>query len=290
MHTELKGWGTSLWGINEFGVRATTGGPLVIFTDPSRDQQDVLEDAFITVKFFDPTYNLNTGHIAITIDGILAYDGAVGFAAGYVGKVSSAAGVLTVRLRSLIGFEFEKTINASAYAEDLTGLTVLNNWAFKIRSNPAYGTLQPLPIEIALQTPFTTFISLEPYRTLLLASALRIGDVSIANNANKAARVIYQTAFATELHTLLNTYSLRDNAALNVIIAEKQNTRLLDQVLTANSKTLKTDILAFHKLSGLDTAYLSAFNDYLDSSLYIYRVSLVANILLYAKAYELAQG
>jgi hypothetical protein len=134
------------------------------------------------------------------------------------------------------------------------------------------------------------FISLEQYRTLFLDNALRLQATASSQPGNKAARVIYQSAFATELCTLLNPYDLRNKDALDSVVSERQNTRAIDKVLADNSKTLKTDIQAFHELSGLDTAYLASFSDYLDSTLYIYRVSLVANILLYAKAYELTQS
>lgn len=291
MHGEVPGWGTAQWGDARFGVRDTTGGPLVIYKSPASNQLDVVEDTFITVQFFDPTYNLNTATAAITVDGVLAYVGSTGFSAGFIGKVSIAAGVLTVRLRGAAGFPFDKQVNVTAYVQDLTDLYTLDNWSFTIRSNPnTYDGLQPLPVEVALQSPFTTFISLEPYRTLLLDNALRKQGPALINTGNKAARVIYQVAFATELSTLLNPYDLYDKTAIASIVAEKENTRLLDKILMANAKMLKADIAAFHKLSGLDPAYLTAFSDYLDSTLYIYRVSLVANTLLFATAYELTQG
>jgi len=291
MHGEVPGWGTAQWGSARFGLLETTGGPLVIYTYPENGQLDVAEDTFITVQFFDPTYNLNTATVAITIDGILAYVGATGFSAGYLGKVSYAGGILTVRIRYIAGFAFEKTVNMTAYVQDLTDLSVTANWTFKVRANPiCYAGLNPLPVEIALQTPFTRFISLEPYRTLFMDSALRSQPASVASAATKAARALYQAAFSTELCTLQNVYDLRNKAALESVVCEKQNTRYIDQALTANSKNLKADIRAFHELSGLDPAYLTAFNDYLDSALYIYRVSLLANVLLYAKANELAQG
>lgn len=291
MHNEIQGWGTAPWGLANFGLLETTGGPLVIYKSPTAAQLEVVEDTFIVVQFFDPTYNLDTTTISITVDGVQAYVGSTGFSTGFVGKVNYTAGIVTVRIRGTVGFPFDKTVNVTAFAQDLSDLYVIDNWSFTIRSNPnSYSGLNPLPIEVALQTPFTRFISLEPYRTLLLDNALSGQVTSITDRANKAARVIYQTAFATELSTLLNPHNLRDAAALETIVLEKQNTLAVDKVLAANSKNINADVIAFHKLSGLDTAYLTAFNDYLDSSLYIYRVSLVANVLLYAKAYELAQG
>jgi hypothetical protein len=290
MHGELPGWGTAQWGFAKFGLNETTGGPLVIYKYPESEQLEVAEDTFITVQFFDPTYNLNTATVAITINGVLAYVGATGFSAGYLGKVSYAGGVLTVRIRYVAGFTFEQTVSMSAYVQDLTDLSVTANWTFKIRANPVcYTGLKPLPVEVALQSSFTRFISLEPYRTLFLDNALRSQPASVASSASKAARALYQAAFSTELCTLQNPYDLRNKDALESVVCEKQNTRSIDQALTASSKNLKADIQAFHKLSGLDAAYLTAFNDYLDSTLYLYRVSLVANVLLFAKAYELAQ-
>lgn len=294
MHSELQGWGNTQWGFAKIGFATfnvpETGGPVIVYRYPENGQLEVAEDPFITVQFFDPTYNLNTATVGITIDGVLAYVGATGFSAGYLGKVSYAGGVLTVNIRYVAGFAFEKTVTMSAYVQDFTDLSVTSDCTFKIRANPiCYTGLKPLPVETALQTPFTRFISLEPYRTLFLDNALRSQPVSVASSATKAARALYQAAFSTELCTLQNPYDLRNKDALESVVCEKQNTRSIDQALTASSKNLKADIQAFHKLSGLDAAYLTAFNDYLDSTLYLYRVSLVANVLLFAKAYELAQ-
>ena len=291
MHGELPSWGTAPWGISNFGLLPKLGGPLVIYNYPAQNQLDVSESTAISVQFFDPTYNLNTTTATITVDGVQVYQGNTGFNAGYVGKVSYAAGILTVQLRPATGFDFDKSVAVSAYIQDLTDLYTTDNWTFKIRANPiCYAGLKPLPVEVALQSPFNTFISLEFYRTLFLDNTLRTQSQSISNRGNKAARALYHAAFSTELSTLQNAYGLRDKEALTTVVCEKQNTRGIDQALTSNSKTLKADLLAFQKLSGLDKAYSAAFNDYLDSTLYVYRVSLVANALLYAAAYELAQG
>lgn len=290
MALDLYGWGTTPWGYGNV-VRSSTDGPVVISIYPIDGQLDVQEDTFVTVKFFDPTYNLDTLSVIILVDGIQAYSGTTGFSAGFVGRVSYAAGVLTVRLRGTLGFDFLRNVNMSAYTRDLTDLYVIANWSFRIRADPNnYTGLSPLPVEVALQTPMERFISLEQYRTLFLDNALRLQAIASTQPGNKAARVIYQSAFATELCTLLNPYDLRNKDALDAVVSERQNTRAIDKVLADNSKTLKADIQAFHELSGLDTAYLASFSDYLDSTLYIYRVSLVANVLLYAKAYELMQS
>lgn len=291
MHNEVPGWGSEQWGYAKLGLRPTTGGPLVIYTEPSNGQLDVLEDTFITVQFFDPTYDLDTTHSAISVNGVLAYVGATGFSAGYIGTVSYAAGVSTVRVRNTAGYAFDQVVNVSAHTQDLTGLSVTRNWIFQIRANPiAYSGLNPLPIETALLLPFENALSLEPYRILLLDNALRLSPALVNNRSQKAARVIYKIAFATELSTLQNIHDLRNQDALATVVVEKQNTRVLDKIIAENTKSLKADIQAFHKMSGLDPAYLTVFNDYLDSTLYTYRVSLLANILLYAKANELTQG
>jgi hypothetical protein len=291
MHGELPGWGIAPWGLAKFGLLSRTGGPLVIYHYPAQNQLDVLEGTAIAVQFFDPTYNLNTATATITVNGVQVYQGGTGFSGGYVGKVSYAAGILSVQLRPATGFDFDKSVAVSAYVQDLTDLYTTDNWSFKIRANPiCYAGLKPLPVEVALQAPFNTFISLEFYRKLFLDNTLRTQTQSINNRGNKSARALYHAAFSTELSTLQNAYALRDKEALATVVCEKQNTQGIDQALKANSKTLKADLLAFQELSGLDKSYLKSFYDYLDSTLYVYRVSLMANVLLYAAAYELAQG
>lgn len=292
----IVGWGLGAWGLDSWGYGEPVEslleneGPIIIRRYPFPGQVDVLEDVTMSVSIFDGTFDLNPGTIRIFLDGLEVYTGSSGFVDGYIGRVTYSAGIYTVQFTKIGGFEFEQVVQMRALAADNTGLFVDNTWVFTVRDNPVcYTGLNALPIETAIQTPFTIFTGLEFYRNLFLNNALQVQTRSTKNAGNKAARVLYQTAFATELSTLLNPYQLKDETALTVNVCEKRRLLYLNNKLNQQGTGLRAAASNLAATTGLGDAYQRAFHDYLDSSLYIYRISLLANMLLFAKAYELQQ-
>jgi hypothetical protein len=169
-----------------------------------------------------------------------------------------------------------------------TGLSVDDTWSWRTRSNPiCYTGLNPLEIESAIQQPLTAVLDLEPVRQVFINNALKVQDTAIANELNKATRVIYQHAFSTELSTVLNPYILRDENALASIVCERQNTLLIDQALTVYKERIRAGFQALFNQGSIPEELLNAFVDYQDSTIYSYRVSLVAIALLLARSIEL---
>lgn len=294
----MTGWGQSFWGTGVWGGDGVLGTldppfppgdtPVIIRRTPYSGQFDVSEDSVISVSIFDANYNLDTNETHIFIGGVLVYEGSTGFHNGYRGRVIYAAGVSTIEMVPPNGFTFGQSVTMRVTAQDTNLNYCVDSWQFTVRANPlCYTGLTALSIEQALQTPFDTFLDLEFFRKLLLDTCLRTQATATANRDNKAARVVYQLAFATELSTLQNPFSTRNKTALAATVCEKQNVRIIARTLDKYKTQLASAVNAFGTLNTFNVSYLQSFHDYADSSLYLYRVSLVANMLLFAKSTEL---
>jgi len=132
----------------------------------------------------------------------------------------------------------------------------------------------------------TTFLDLEPARQVLLQSALQPQTRAIAQRGNKAARVVYQEAFATEISTVLNVFEVRNEAALRTVVCERQRVTAIDAQLQEIQLRIRDGLRSLFSLQALPNYYKGDFNDYLDSTAYRYRVSLVANLVLLARLTE----
>jgi len=294
----MTGWGKNDWGFGAWGGEGVLNTlepplpseetPVIIRRVPYSGQLDVLEDSVISVSFFDYEYDIDPSETRIYVDGVLVYAGNTGFHNGYRGRASYTTGILMIELLRIPGFNFNQHVTLTAKAQDVGLNSCTDSWTFTVRDNPEiYAGLSVLPIEKALQIPFDTFLDLEFLRTVLFNVCLRGQIKSTPNRNNKAARVINQLAFATELSTLQNPFGTRDTAALAVTVREKQNIRLIADALDAYKPQITSAINAFSTLKVLNASYIQSFHDYADSSLYIYRASLVANMLLFAKSTEL---
>ena len=284
-------WAYGAWGSLPWGGASLTPGvnpPLIIYKYPTPNSIDVLENAPVIVSFFDPDLDLNTATAQLYIDGILAYDGATGFQSGFTGRVTNLSGVLTVQAYPLIGWAYEATVTASASIQDSGGRSASATWSWKVRANPiCYAGTAPLPIELAIQQPMTLFLELEPVRQELLNNVLKITSL-VKNAGNKAARVAYQHAFSTELSTVQNQYRLKDKKALQTTVCERQNVLITDEALMKLRPRIQAGIESLFTLGALPEVYTTGFSDYLDSTLPAYRVSLVANMIILARSYEIA--
>lgn len=285
-------WGTGVWaGDGVFGISSSTSGtaPYIINRYPNAGQINIRENSIITVQFFDNDGNLDNTSLLVYINGVVAYSGITGFSTGYIGTVDYSAGSAIVQLTTLTGFNFGQVVTVRGIAADTTPNTSDETWHFIVRDNPTcYSGLAPTPLEIGLQSPFTTFIGLEFLRTLMFDIIVKPQRQAVINRGNKAARAIAQLAYATELSTLQNAFALSSADTLDVKVCEKQSALRIDSYLQKYIKYVKTGIESM-RAGGLNDDYVRALKDYSDSSLYIYRVSLVANMLLFAKSTELQQ-
>ncbi len=288
----MRGWGQLDWGLHPWGIgyeeTSTLVGPQIVYRYPLRGQNAVSENELVQVQFFHPSYTLNPESIQIYVQETLYYDGKTGFQAGAVGHVQTLSGVTSVQFYTPAGFEFGLRTYVRARAADADGNALDETWSFVVRDNPmCYSGLTALPVEVRLQRPYQTFLAFEEARALLLASALRKPAQHVAQEGSKAARVIYQLAFSTELATLQNKYRLRNDEALEVIVCEKQNTLELDKKMMFYRDRLDDGLDDFKKYGIFSDDYVKSFHEYLASPNYQYRMSLIANLVLYAAAYEL---
>jgi len=293
----MPDWGTMPWGFGPWGgapaVPEPVNPPYIIDRVPAPNSTEVNEEAPIFVRFYDIDLNLNPASVQLTINGVLAFSGGV-FTSGYVGVYSFTAGVYLVRIFKIGGWGYDSTVTVTGYAEDTTffPLSVTDTWSWRTRSNPiCYSGLTPLAIETAIQSPLVTFLDIEPARRLFLDNALIVDPLrtrAIPNQGNKAARVLYQIGFETEISTVLNTYRLRNAAALKTVVCERNNLLLIDAALMKTHEQLKTGIQSLFSLGALPETYISGFLEYLDSTIPTYRVSIVANMILLAKSKELS--
>jgi hypothetical protein len=285
-------WGAGVWGATPWGggVTPTPGAnpPQIISKSPASGAIDVLESAVVAVSFFDIDYDLNTASTVIKLNGVTVYSGTSGFSTGYTGVVTTLGGVHTVQVYPILGWSYESVITAYAYIEDMGGRSVSATWSWTIRANPiCYTGVAPLPIETAIQQPLTLVLDLEPARQQILNNVLKTRTY-VKQSGNKAARVVYQYAFSTEISAVLNPYRLRDNDALKTTVCEKENILITDKALMDIKDRIHAGIEALYTLKVIPQQYITNFMDYLDSTLPSYRVCVVANVVTLARAYEIS--
>ena len=287
----MPGWGLDPYGLSAFGgVSGLVGGqvgtaPLIVYQDPAPGSINVAEDALITVTFFD--VDLHTPSVKVYVNGVVAYSGTTGFAGGYLGRTQATATTLSVQIYKRGGWGYEKTITVRGFAADDTALTVDSTWSWSTIGNSlCYSGLTPLAVETQLLQPLQRFIGVEPLRLLMLREAIRRNIRSTANEGPKSARVVYQLAYQTELSVIQNPYLIKSKAALRATVCEQQNTLNIDKILGQNEALLRAAINGIEQQQALDERYSREFADYLDTSLYQYRVSLAANLVLLAGAIE----
>lgn len=280
-------WGVGTWGASPWGSTAAITSatvPIILTRQPVPNDTNVLENAGITIIFFDSDADIVPTSLDIKIDGVTVYNG-TSFSAGYIGDVAVAGGRIIVQLAKLGGWGFETTVRVSAYAQDSLGQSVDETWEWTTRANPAcYAGVTPLEIEKLLKTPLTLYLDLDVVRKTLLDNALR--NRSVSNSDNRAARVVYQQGFDTEISTILNPYNLRNEDALATTVCERQSSIVIDKALAGVKARVLAGIRALRLNGVLPEEYRTAFQGYLDSVQYSYRVSLAANLVMLAHAVE----
>jgi hypothetical protein len=290
----MIGWGPGAWGISPWsGLTEITAGapPSIVVRIPAPNEINIDANASVTVAFFDPDVDLDTATALIEANGEVAYSGGTGFSPGYIGVVDFFEGVLKVQFIKVGGWGFDTQVEIHASISDISSMSVDDTWTWNTALNPiCYTGLSPIPIEIAIQTPLVNFVELDQIRRLLFDSVLRSNGSAITNRGNKAARVIYQVANDTELRTTLNTFVPRNEAALKTTVCEKERLLVVYDKLSKFDKILQQGIQSLVNKDLITPAYIGSFMDYFDSTLFKYKVSLAANLILVAKSIELKNG
>jgi len=291
----MSGWGLGEWGITPWGGGlleecAVADPPLqIVIRYPAPNAEDVPPNEIVKVGFFDFNDDLDLSTAYIVINGIAAYGGNQ-FLNGYVGQTTTLPGFFSVELFNPLGYPFDSQISVRAHIANSNDECVDETWWWRTAGDPVcYTGVTPNKIELALQTPFTSFLDLEFIRRLMFKLVLRTRQVPIKNYDNKAARVIYQLGYSTELSTVLNTYVEKRKVDLETIVCEREKAIVIDKGVFKYEDRLLKSINALANRGIFTREYISAFHDYKDSVNYNFRVSLVANLLMSAKAIELQE-
>jgi hypothetical protein len=289
------GWGFGGWGVSPWGGAVPTPStPILAGTDlqiilksPGAGEQNVLPSRVITVAFYSTVSSINVATTVIKVNGVTALSG-VTFLNGFNGHTKLFNGVFTVQIMTPVGWDYDSTYRVYAYVENLINEYVDAEWAWSTIANPiCYPGLTPIPLEVVLQEPLQRLLPAEYLRSILLSSVLRLRGKAIKNAEAKAARVVYQTACASELSTLLNQYVERDTVALGSVVCEQDNTLAVDRALAPYTDIIKQAILALENKGFITREYINTFHDYLNSANYNLRVSLVCNLVIISKLFEL---
>ncbi len=290
-----SGWGFGEWGFSPWGGAAPTSfmctpaGPQmqIVVRSPGPAEEDVAPNRIVKIAFYDSTFNLDTSTVYVAFNGVAALSG-TNFLNGFNGSYVLFNGIFTVQIINPIGWDYEKEYSTFAKIKNLAGECLEGTWLWYTESNPlCYTGLTPVPVELVLQQPLQHLLEAEFLRNILLDSVLRNKGKSIPNAAAKAARVIYQTACSTELSTVMNAYVPRESPALSTLVCEREKTIIVDGVLSKYTDIIKQAIEALNTKGFITREYINTLHDYLDSANYNLRVSLVCNLVILSKIFEL---
>jgi len=282
-------WGLYPWGRSQRPHYAVpTVLPQITYRAPASGQVEVFPTDTLHIHFFHANGLLDPTSALVYVNDTLVFDGIFGFAPYITGSVTFSTKEITLVIKPVQGFTYGKWTKIRAIMSDTEGHVVNEAWQFLVQDDPqCYTGLGVLPVETRLQRPLTTFIAMEHLRAALLDCVVPAKITPIRNRDNKAARVIYQTAFLTELSTIQNKFSIKNAAALEVTVCEKENILRIDQAMAQHKNLAIAGIAEFRDYGILSESYTKGFLAYMDSTRYLYRTSLLANLVLYAAAHEL---
>jgi len=294
----MAGWGLGKWGLSPWGIGQQVvfdcppaDPPLqIIVREPIPNSSSVTPQDIVKIAFFDADSDLDPSTMYITVNGQTAYGGG-SFLNQFAGTVTPGASITSIQFVNPLGWDYSTRYIIRAYIANSIGECVDEQWHWSTVADPVcYSGLTPLPIELAIQLQLDTFLDVEFLRKLLLDVALRTGGRSINERDNKAARVIYQLAFSTELSTIQNLYVAKDADALKTIVCEREKAQVIDQEMFKYEARIRAAVLSFINRGIVTEQYAATFNDYLDSTNYNFRASTIANLVLLAKAIELNEA
>ena len=290
-----SGWGFGEWGFSPWGGASPTSfacvpaGPQIttLVRSPGPGEENVVPDRIVKIAFYDTTLQLDINTVYVTINGVAALSGN-NFLNGFNGSAVLFNDILTVQILNPTGWNYDSTFVTFAKIKNLAGESFESTWNWYTVTDPVcYTGLFPVPIEIALQQPLQRLLPAEFLRALLFSTVLKVSNTAIKNAPMKAARVIYQTACSTELSTLLNQYLDRNPPALNTIVCERTQIIAIDRVLMQYTDIIKQTIDALEHKGFITHEYMNTLHDYLNSANYNLRVSLVCNLVIISKLFEM---
>lgn len=288
------GWGFGEWGLSPWGggtpvsFDCVPAGPQVkiLHRSPGPSEANVEPNKIVKIAFYDSTFNLDPSTVYVTFNEVAALSGST-FLNGFNGTFGTFNNIFTVQILNPAGWNYDSSYLTLAKIKNLSGECLEANWTWFTQADPVcYTGLTPVPIEVAIQQPLQTFLAAEFLRNLLLKTVIRLRGVSIKQAEAKAARVIYQTACNSELSSLLNQYVEREPSILQTIVCERENTLMVDQALLKYKDIIIQAINALQNKGFITREYVNTFHDYLDSTNYNLRVSLVCNLVILSKIFE----
>ena len=288
------GWGFGEWGFSPWGgaspinLACVPAGPQMQITihSPGPAEQNVLPDRIVKIAFYDSTFNLDITTAYITFNGVAAYNG-TNFLNGFYGTTNYFNGLFTIQILSPYGWDYDSAYSTFAKIKNTSGECLEDTWIWYTASDPAcYSGLTPVPVESLIQQPLDRLLAAEQLRTLLFVNVLRTTNKAVNNGPNKAARVIYQTACATELSALLNQYVARDAPALKTNVCERENSVIVDNKIMPYKDIIIQAIDALQLKAFITREYVNTLHDYLNSTNYNLRVSLMCNLVILSKLLE----
>lgn len=290
----MAGWGFGEWGFTPWGgaspistLCVPAGAQLqIVLRSPGPGEQNVPADKIVKIAFYDSTFSIDTSTIYVTLNGQAAVSGP-NFLNGYNGMTAMNLGVFTVQILNPLGWEYESNYETFVHLKNTSGECLEDKWTWYTGLNPlCYTGLTPLDIEVGLQTPFNSLLEAEFFRGLLFNSLLKSTNKTITNYNLKAARALYQTAFSTELSTVQNLYVPRDEKALATTVCEREKLLVVDSRINEYRDFAKKLINSLENVQIFSKEYIATFHDYLNSTNYNFRVSLICNLVMVSKALE----
>jgi hypothetical protein len=282
MQFQPRMWDPSLVG------DAGTNNMMVLNTNPTHNDTGVDPAIVYIIRAHHPDYSLVLAQLQVYVNGIEAYSGGE-FRNGFVGIYREEFGGFVIGLvpPENLGFNDQGFVKAGLVDSSFNIQTAFSG--FNLQANPlCYVGNAALPIERQLTQPLTTFLEVEPLRKFLLGAAVNTNTSADFKN-NKAARVVYQLAYSTELSSILNPHMSANEDALQAIVCEQNKVIDIASKLEPKRDQVIAALQELQTHGVLPREYVTTLFDYLDSTLFNYKASLVANIVLLAKAVEMAQ-
>lgn len=256
----------------------------ILFRQPAHRDIGVSPDVVMILRVHSADYNLDLSTVDISVNGDTAYEEGE-FKNEFTGIYKEEFGgfVIGIIPPEELGYDEPSTIKVGLADSDLN--QTVDRWYFNTESDPfCYGGNLPINIEKQLSLPLQDFLEVERLRQLLYSLVLKKDAEN--NKQNKSARVIYQLAYSTELSSILNTHLAKDTQALDSYVCDQRRVVDVAKKLDKKKDIVKAAIQELHNNNVLRREYITTLFDYLDSTLFNYKVSLAANIVLLAKAVE----
>ena len=289
----MGGWGLEQWGLEPWaGCEVPeellgTDAPVITLLNPTSGATGVSPGEVVTLSILDANSNLDPASVVVTANGEPVYSFAAGFDPAYAGTSTSVSqGVVLQFLRNQ-RWAYGQSVILRVEAADTDPTTTQRVFRWTIQDDPrCYTAIDPEPIERKIILPNSVYIRGERIRQQLIRVSLREQPVSIRNRDLKAARVILQMAWATELRTLLNQRVTVEPDVLAVTVCERERDLTISNALRPYHADAKALIEELFSRGAVPQHYIRTLSDYLSSNRYPYQVSLMATLVVLVKTLE----